>query len=230
MWAKEVASSHVQRWFSTMDRSWEQPTSTLSAKWAPCGAEVQELSRDHPPSQSDGQIPSLLHHVKITGNPILEGVSWDFATEMDLPLRSGLPCCPSLWIHCWHGSFPPETKLSTVYIHFISVYITASIFLYSKGPFMVKKIYIWFPINNQSYHVLEGKKLLEGNVCRKVQLRASAVFFFFLINLPYFCTHTTTNWEGFLSTQEPQTLSLLGHAVEMGWAFQSYLQDSVGQA
>lgn len=161
-----------------MDRSWEQPTSTLSAKWAPCGAEVQELSRDHPPSQSDGQIPSLLHHVKITGNPILEGVSWDFATEMDLPLRSGLPCCPSLWIHCWHGSFPPETKLSTVYIHFISVYITASIFLYSKGPFMVKKIYIWFPINNQSYHVLEGKKLLEGNVCRKVQLRASAVFFF----------------------------------------------------
>lgn len=64
--------------------------------------------------------------------------------------------------------------ISILYL-FISL---LAFFLYSKGPFMVKKIYIWFPINNQSYHVLEGKKLLEGNVCRKVQLRASAVFFF----------------------------------------------------
>lgn len=113
---------------------------------------------------NDGWVfsPSLPSHMKIMGKHNLERVSWDFSVEKALVSRNRLPCCPPLSVHCWHGSFSSKTKLSIVYIHFISL---LAFFIFQRTIYGKK---IQFPINNQRDHILEGgKKIIVGNFCKK---------------------------------------------------------------
>lgn len=180
MWAEEVASSHIQRWFSTMDRSWEQPTSTLqssethvelrSTSWAGVIQPAKVMDKSH------------LGFIMWKSLEISSWKEWDeiLLQKWICYWEIGSPVAPVSEFIAGMGAFLLRQNfpqfISILYL-FISLLAFFFFFLYFRSPFMVKKI--WFPINNQSYNILEGNKFLEGKVCRKVELWASAVSFFF---------------------------------------------------